>query len=59
MNNQIVAFEKELANLRARQLGQAYDQQLQEQIEEKEYQLRLKQKDAELMNLKIKQFEMV
>jgi len=59
INDQIILFEKELNHLRAKQLGQAYDQQLHDQIEEKEYQLNLKKKDAEIMKLRIKQFEMV
>ena len=59
INDQITLFEKELYQLRAQQLGQAYDQQLQDHIDEKEHNLLLKREDAEVMNLRIKQFEMV
>ena len=56
---QIIQFEKELKNLRAQQLGQAYNQSLQQLIQSKEQQLQEKRNDQELMNFRIAQFKEV
>ena len=59
VNNQINQFEKELKHLRAQQLGQAYNQKLQEQIQMKEAQLKQRQYDAEIMNARVQQYQEV
>lgn len=59
MNYQIGLAEKELKNMRAQQLGQAYNQKLNEDIQRKEEQLQEKLLDCRSMDLKIMQFKNV
>lgn len=59
VNNQIMQLEKDLKNLRAQDLGQAYDQKLQDQLQMKETQLRQKQNDAQMMNNRIQEYQEV
>ena len=59
MYQQILEYEQELKALQTSALSQAHNQKLQEQIQAKEEQLRQKQNDSLLMDMKIAQFKNV
>lgn len=59
VQSKVAQLQKEITGLVARQFAQATDQTLKDQIQEKEYQLRLRQKDLEIVDLQMQHFQMV
>ena len=57
--SKLAQLQKDLNNLRTKQFSLPFDQNLKDQIQEKEYQLRVRNKDIEIIDLQMKHFQMV
>ena len=57
--SKVAQLQKDINTLRTKQFAQMNDQTLKDQIQEKEFQLRVRQKDLEIIDLQMKLFQMV
>jgi len=56
VNEEIKRFERELKQLRAKDLAAAHDLKIQQKIKEKENELAIKQNESDLMHIKMQEY---
>jgi hypothetical protein len=57
MNEQISLFEKDLKNLRSKELSQAHSNKIQEQIRDKQNDIYIKQNESDLLKIRMDQYK--